>query len=209
MHPIVLTALLTVANVLGAGMIVPQVTRLRRYHHAAGVSAVGTGVGLALNGWWIAYGINAELWGVLPVSVTAAALYAVVAVQLTRRLGVMATLRPMGFGAGVLGMAPLPLLIIGGWSAAAVAIGISYSVQFAPALVASLRTTDPAGVSATTWAMAAIEAAIWFGYGTITSDPALLIGGAGGGLTAVAILARLAMARPDLRRIPVARSIPM
>ena len=45
MSPIVLSSMLVVANIMGAGMIVPQVVRLRRYRNTRGISASWIGVG--------------------------------------------------------------------------------------------------------------------------------------------------------------------
>ncbi|MCZ7627998.1 MAG: hypothetical protein M5U19_02380 [Microthrixaceae bacterium] len=46
-----------------------------------------------------------------------------------------------------------------------------------------------------TWAMAWVEAAIWFVHGLATGDLALLVGGAGGALAATIILVRLFIPR--------------
>ena len=53
MQSLVLSALVVVANILGVGMILPQVWRLGR-GSAGGVSGAWIGVGIGLNGWWLA-----------------------------------------------------------------------------------------------------------------------------------------------------------
>ena len=49
--------MLVVANVMGAGMIVPQVARLNRLKTTEGISAAWIGVGLAMNLWpgWVGF----------------------------------------------------------------------------------------------------------------------------------------------------------
>lgn len=191
MHPVILTALITVANVLGVGMIVPQVRKLGGPNSSAsGVSGAWVGVGIALNGWWLAYATNGQLWGMIPVSLGAAVLYVAMAVLLIRRTGFSA-IRSLLAGLVLLGSLPLPFLVFDGWEMAGLAIGASYALQFVPAAAVAVRSDDVSGISTTTWVMALIEAAIWWGYGVSSDDRALVIGGAGATLTSAIILIRL------------------
>lgn len=184
---VVLPFLVVVANVLGAGMIVPQVHQLRRQRSVAGVSIVWVGVGVAMNSWWLAYALTQSLWGMVPVSVAGALLYAVIAFQFLRITG---PAKLGGFAAGLLGlgMVPLPALLAGGWTAAGVAIGLSYAVQFAPAAITAIRADRLDGISASTWSMALFEAVVWFTYGVSIGDTALVLGGAGGTVMSTVIL---------------------
>lgn len=192
MHPLILTALLAMANILGVGMIVPQVARLGgRNGSAGGVSGAWIGVGIALNGWWLAYGITQQLWGLVPVSLLAAILYLTMAALLTRRCG-FGSLTSVTAGFVAVGLLPAPFLLTDGWTAAGVAVGVSYGLQFTPAAAVAVRSEDVSGVSLTTWSMALIEAGIWFGYGLSSGDAPLVIGGAGAAVTSMIILARLA-----------------
>jgi uncharacterized protein with PQ loop repeat len=190
----VLAVLLVVANVLGAGMIVPQVLRLHRVRSADGLSGVWVGVGIAMNGWWTAYGLAESLWGILPVSSTAAVLYAVMAVQYLGLVGRPGT-RPVAVGLGGIALVPLPFLLVGGWPAAGLVVGLTYAVQFVPAAVAAVRAADLSGISPTTWAMAWTEAVIWIVYGLARDDRALLVGGTGGALAATVILVEVVRSR--------------
>ena len=188
---VVLPILLVVANVMGAGMIVPQVARLHRVRSVDGLSGIWVGVGVAMNNWWSAYGIAESLWGILPVSLTASVLYVVMAIQYLGIVGRVG-LRPILVGAVTFGGFPLPFLAFGGWSTAGVAIGLCYAVQFLPAAYSAVRSDDLSAVSPVTWTMAWIEAVIWVIYGISTGDNALLVGGTGGSLAASVILVRLA-----------------
>ncbi len=195
----VLSAFVLIANVLGAGMIVPQLLRLRRLRSSAGVSATWIGISLAMNLWWVVYGVSQGLYGMVPVSVVASLLYATIATDLHRLDGPPSTQRVLR---GAMAIAPVPLLfaIVGGWAAAGLVIGLIYAIQFTPATVAAFRTTNLAGVSGSTWVMALGEAAIWFVYGWTQGDIALLIGGAGGAIMSALIVLRIAsLSGPSLR----------
>ena len=190
----VLAALLVVANIMGAGMIVPQVVRLHRVRSADGLSGVWVGLGIAMNSWWVAYGLAESLWGILPVSIAAAALYLVMTAQYLGLVGRVG-LRPLLVGFLGLAIVPLPFLVVGGWSAAGLVVGLAYAIQFVPAAVAAVRESDLTGISSTTWVMAWIEAVIWVIYGLTSGDRALLIGGTGGAIAAGVILVEVARFR--------------
>ncbi|MFV0316123.1 MAG: hypothetical protein ACK5O2_04065 [Microthrixaceae bacterium] len=187
---IVLPILLVIANVMGAGMIAPQVVRLHRLRTVEGLSGAWVGIGVGMNNWWSAYGLAESLWGILPVSITASVLYVVMAFQYFGIVG-RRGLRPLLWGMIGFGLFPVPFLVAGGWEIAGVAIGLCYGVQFLPAAYTSVRSADLSGVSPVTWTMAFVEAVIWVTYGLYTGDKALLIGGTGGSLASGIILCRL------------------
>ncbi len=189
MSSVLLSLLLVVANVLGAAMALPQAVRLLRTRSTAGVSAVWAGVSIAMNVWWLVYGLAERLWGLVPVSAVATAIYLVVAGALVRLRGPGA-LRPLATGL-VIGALPLPVLVVGGWPAAGVAIGVGYGLQLAPAVVAAYRTRELEGVAPATWIMAFGESAIWLAYGLALADPALLVGGTCGVVFPSMLLGRL------------------
>jgi uncharacterized protein with PQ loop repeat len=196
---LVLPTAVAIATVMGAGMIVPQVVRLHRTRVVTGLSGTWVGLGLAMNAWWIAYATAEQLWGLLPVSVGALVLYLVITAQYLWLVG-SAGARPIL--QGLAGAAALPgvVLVVGGWTATGLAIGLAYAIQFSPAVVTALRSVDLAGISPVSWAMAWIEAVIWCSYGLAMGDAALVVGGGGGALMATVILTRLWMvARPTLR----------
>ncbi len=188
----VMPILLIVANVFGAGMILPQVNRLRLARTLDGVSATWVGVGIAMNLWWIAYALPNELWGLLPVSSIAAGLYLVMAWYVVTIAGA-AGLRPLMIGLCLFGSVPLIALVVGGLPGAGLAIGLSYGAQFAPAAATAVRAVGTAGISGTTWTMGLVEALIWLLYGVTLRDWALVIGGGGSTLMAAVIVIRLAL----------------
>lgn len=195
----VLTILLAIANVMGAGMIVPQVLRIRRRRSADGLSGAWVGVGIGLNVWWFLYATAEHLWGLLPVSIGAGVLYGVMAAQLTGIDGRRA-LGAIGRGIAIAGLVPAAALVGAGWTAAGLTLGSAYAVQFAPATAAALRAPSVEGISPLTWTMALLEALIWLTYGLATADAALQVGGTGGAVMAAIILGRVALGDRRPRR---------
>lgn len=178
------------ANVLGGFMTAPQAIRLLRTHNTQGVSSPWAGVGIAMNSWWLLYGVQNGIPELIPLSAVAAGLYATIAVLCVRVNG--RTELPGLIGVGLtLGLIPLPFLLIGGWPAAGVVIGVSYGAQFVPALISALRTREPKGIAPVTWVMAWTEAALWLVFSATIVDVPLMIGGGSGLLVATAILVRL------------------
>jgi uncharacterized protein with PQ loop repeat len=191
-----LNSLVVLATVLGSWMAFPQARRLARTRRIEGVSAVWIGVSLAINGWWLTYGLAAGVWALVPVSAISLVLYASMAMFYVATVG-RPSLTPMALGVFGLGMIPLPFLIIGGWQLAAIAVGLSYGIQLLPAVVSACRTRDLVGVSASTWLIAWVEAALWLVYGLGVGDMALTLAGVVGVAMASIILARLALTGHD------------
>lgn len=189
---LVLNLLVITASVLGSWMAFPQARRLVRTRDVGGVSASWIGVSMALNSWWIAYGVAAHVWAVIPVSIVSLALYVTIAVVFVQTAGRDAVGGLLG-GSLLLGMIPLPFVLYGGWEFAGFAIGLCYGLQLLPAVVGVYRTRELTGVSAATWFIAALEATIWFVYGLGVSDIALVFAGAVGTAMSVLILGRLAV----------------
>jgi uncharacterized protein with PQ loop repeat len=190
--PLLLNLLVIVATVLGSWMAFPQARRIARTRRVDGVSATWIGVSLAINAWWLTYGLVAGVWALLPVSIISLVLYGVMAWFFVLAAG-RAAVPGLALGVFGLGMVPLPFLLIGGWELAGVAVGLSYGVQLLPAVVASLRTSVLSGVSSTTWIIAAVESMLWLAYGLGVGDIALTLAGLVGVVMASVILVRLAV----------------
>jgi uncharacterized protein with PQ loop repeat len=189
---IALNSLVVIATILGSWMAFPQARRLARTRRVEGVSATWIGVSLAINGWWLTYGLAAGVWALVPVSAISLVLYATMAVVYLSTVGRIAV-APFAVGFCVLGMIPLPFLVVGGWELAGIAVGLSYGVQLLPAVVAACRTRDLVGVSASTWLIAFVESGLWLVYGIGVSDIALTLAGTVGLAMSSVILARLAV----------------
>ena len=189
---LVLTLIVVVATVLGSWMAFPQARRIARTRRVDGVSPTWIGVSLAINGWWLTYGLTVGVWALVPVSIVSLLLYGAMGWFFVRSVGRPA-LPGLALGVFGLGMVPLPFLMVGGWELAGVAVGLSYGVQLLPAVVASLRTSLLSGVSSATWIIAFVEAGLWLVYGVGVGDVALTLAGAVGMTLASVILARLAV----------------
>lgn len=181
-----------VANVLGAGMAYPQARKLIRTGRTDGVSTVWVGISMAMNAWWLVYGVVMEVWALVPVSSVSLLLYSTIGVVMLRSVGPSA-LRGIGLGIAGLGLLPVPFLLAGGWALAGGVIGLGYGVQLAPAVITAFRTSELGGVAAGTWVLALVEAALWLLYGSYVADSALLAGGGIGIGMASLILGRLAV----------------
>ena len=189
---LLLNFLVVVATVLGSWMAFPQARRIARTRRVDGVSSTWIGVSLAINSWWLTYGLVAGIWALVPVSIISLLLYGVMAWFFVLSVG-RAAVPGLALGVFGLGMVPLPFLLVGGWELAGVAVGLSYGVQLLPAVVASLRTSALSGVSSTTWIIASLEAVLWLAYGLGVGDAALTLAGLVGVVMASVILVRLAI----------------
>jgi len=186
-----LLPLLVLANVLGVGMIVPQAVRLGRTRTVDGVSATWVGGSMAMNLWWLGYGLESQLWGLIPVSSGALVVYGIIALQL-RLLAGPNTVLPLLASIGSVSAVLVTILATSGWPSVGLALGLAYGLQFAPAAAKVLQPGPHAGVAPSTWLMAVTEAAIWVVYGLAVADRALILGGMGGTVMATIILVRLA-----------------
>ncbi len=186
------------ATILGVGMLVPQVLDMARTNNFRGVSLSWIGGGVAINGGWLAYALAANLRGLLPVSIGAIVLYLAMLVMMSRESSAMLR-RSMVSGAAVVSLFAISGLV-GGVAALGLVIALTYSAQFAPAAWSALFAEDSSGVSAPTWVMACIEAAIWAVYGFTRGDTALFVGGIGAGCMSLLVLVGLsgvASEKPD------------
>ena len=187
MTAVVLSGVVVIANVAGAGMILPQVLRLRRSSSVDGISPTWVGVGIALNSWWVLYAIGSGVLAIAPVAFGGATFYTVIAVEYARITG--RRLEPaLATGLVVATSGPLLAWAVGGWSTVGIVLGLSYGIQFAPAVATAVRASSVAAVSTGTWGLAWIEAVGWLVYGLAIMDAALILGGTGGGIMSATIL---------------------
>lgn len=186
---IALIAALILASVLGVGMLIPQTRKIFHTGDLSGVSPEWIGFGLALNSAWLGYGFDNQLWGVIPVSVGALVLYIAMAYGVHHHTtGDLSRL--LASTTGLLAALGLTA-VLGGASALPIAIGLAYTVQFAPAAIEAVKSVRLTGIATSTWSMALAEAIIWAIYGAHVRDLALVIGGIGASLMATVILTQV------------------
>lgn len=198
-----LTAVVIAANVLGGAMAIPQARKLLRSRRVEGVSPVWAAVSVTVNAAWVPYGIAVGDLGIVPVSVVSVVAYLAIAIGICR-FGSATPLRvimPMIASSVAVLAVPALVLVARGWAAAGVALGLLYGVQLAPAVVAVYRNADVSGVSAATWVIAFVEAALWGVYGLGRLDAGLVSLAASGMIMASLVLARLVVRRPRRSRV--------
>jgi uncharacterized protein with PQ loop repeat len=201
----VMTLIVVMANALGAGMAIPQAVRLIRGRRTDGVSTVWAAMSIAVNSWWLAYGVGTGDPAIVPVAAVSVAAYGAVAVALARFCPGRspADLVAPLVAATTVGVIPLLALQVGGWPATGIALGAIYGVQLSPAVIKVYRSADVGGVSAATWMLAWSEAVSWGIYGVAKGDAGLTAFGVTGFAVSTAILARLVShptARPGRSR---------
>ncbi len=179
------------ATLLGGATALPQARRLVRTRQVAGVSSMWAGISVAVNSWWIAYGIGIADWAIVPVAVVSVFAYFAIAASLIR-FSIDRRSTVVAMGVGTLGaLLPLPALALGGWPAAGIALGAIYGIQLSPAVIEVYRSHDVAGVAAATWVLTWTEALLWGVYGFPRRDLGLLALAATGMLLSSAVLVRL------------------
>ncbi len=193
--PFFLLVPVALANVFGVGMLVPQALRLARRRCVSGVSPTWIGVGVAINAGWLIYAAQREVYGLIPVSLGSLVLYLVMANAMYRID--QATFTRAVIAALVVSNVLAWSMAVDGVGTLGLALAGLYTVQFAPASVSAVRTSDLDGVAPSTWVMAFVEAVIWAGYGAAISDVAVLLGGAGASVMSAVVLVRLAGGWPS------------
>lgn len=186
----------TIATILGVGMLIPQAVDMARTRDFGGVSGAWIGGGLAVNGGWLVYAYVADLPGLVPVSLGGFGIYAAMSVMVAQES--RGLLLRLVVAAAVVGMAFTVAGLQGGEGALGLAIAFTYAAQFSPAAWGALRADDPSGVSVATWVMAFMEAVIWAIYGQYRADLALTVGGTGAALMSALVL--LGLWRAQSRR---------
>ncbi len=201
-----LTLVVVLANVLGAVMALPQAHKLLRNRSVEGVSVTWAAASAAVNACWAVYAVGVGDLGILPVSIISVGSYTAIGLGIVHFSPTPATrlLLPATAAAVVVTTIPLLALLVGGWLAAGLALGALYGVQLLPAVVAVYRAVDVSGVSAATWVLAFVEAALWGVYGYTIRDAGLLtLAGTGLGMSSL-VMARLVVQRPSRLRVALA-----
>jgi uncharacterized protein with PQ loop repeat len=189
---LMLNTIVVAATVLGSGMALPQARRLFRTRRVEGVSSSWIGVSIALNAWWLAYGMWVGVYALVLVSGVSLLLYLSIGGLYSRATGRRGVIGIIG-GAAALGAVPLPFLMVGGWASAGLVVGLCYGLQLLPAVVAAYRSDELSGISAGTWIIAFGESTLWLVYGLGVGDVALIAGGTAGMAMSGLILGRLAI----------------
>ena len=181
-------AAVILATIMAWWSLIPQIRKLIRTADPSGVSGTWPAIGLVSNAGWTAYLWSQHLWAAVPSTSVMVVFYLIV-LRTLRRAG-------LHLGAAVVrGILSIAVLVVtfalGSWGALGLVLGWAYVPQLAPAIWAAYRVSDPAGISAGTWALIGIEAVLWMVYGGLLSDAPVMIFGAVGVVAAALILVRV------------------
>ena len=170
----------------------PQLRRLRRTGDVRGVSFTTTTLSISSELGWLIYLSGEGLWSALPETILTIGVNIVLTVALVRARArwVGAAGTASAWGAVLVGAR-----VIGGAPAIAVALSVTYAVQLVPSVWAAWRAWCPSGVAPGAWSVRLVQSLLWGVYGLVRHDPPLLVLGAIGSVTSLAVLARLVMTR--------------
>lgn len=183
------------ATVVAVGGLAPQVARLRRTGDCAGLCLAWPLLGGVTEAGWVAYTFESGLWLALVPSVILMAFDVSLAVLIVRRAeATLVAPALVAMWAGVLILVTATL----GWPALGLVLGGSYAVQIAPLLWSAFRTADPSGIAPLTWVAALVEFALWWWYGLVTDDRAIVVMALIGLATSAALVARAHVAHHRL-----------
>jgi uncharacterized protein with PQ loop repeat len=196
---VIATTLGVIGTVLGVVRAWPQVREVAVHRQTAGVSVQTWALTLLNNASWLTLGV---VIGAVPIVISnllsaVGSIAVLAAVQLQRHERRLARIA----AAGLAGAAVVGLTSIGGATALTVLATVLAISMFLPQLLLVLRS-GAAGVSATTWLVTAVSAAIWLVYAFALGRPSI-------GVCQVVILpaslliAHRAFRRQTVRRAPV------
>lgn len=189
-------AFMSVASVLGVGLIAPQTWSIIRSHNAAGVSVTGLVCSCVSYAGWISFALHLLDLPMLVSLVFPFVLEAVTLVLALRWRG-----ETGGMSAAVIWSSALLLASLVGWSTLGVLLAVSIVWGYGPAVVEAWRAKDVSGVSVLAWRVRVLDGLAWASYGLFSTQPESLVYGSAAAALAVGVLAGLGRVRT--RRVPV------
>lgn len=182
----------SMATVLAATQLLPQVLRLRRDRTTSGLSPTWALLGVSINVGWILYRWSQELWWGIPSPVIAASLYLATLVMINR---LEPRMRWAKFAAIALLGAFTGAAAAGGWLAVGTLLAVSSGAQAAPLLWTAFRSHELRGVAPEVWMIGLTQAFLWGHYGWWHGDMALMVYAATTATVSVTMLSRYAYVR--------------
>lgn len=171
------------ATTMTVTFLLPQIVKLVRTGDSTGVSGTWPALGFVINVGWFLYMTSQQLWlATLAPFVTFVA-YAVILWALGRT---GRDLRSSYVRGAVFTVIMVAFGLMGGWGTLGVALGLSYGIQLTPSVWTAYRTSNPSGVSPTTWWIGLAEALLWGAFGLYHHDAGIItfaiVGSVGSGL---------------------------
>ena len=170
----------------------PQLRRLRRTGDVMGVALSTATLSVAGEAGWLIYLSGEKLWSALPESLLSLLVSLVLSIAIRRAgaRGMVAIGAAAAWGAALVGAR-----VVGGPTAIAAMLSVTYAVQLVPSVWTAWRAWCPSGVAPGSWTVRLVQSLLWGTYGAGRGDPPLLILGIIGTAASTAVLARLAMTR--------------
>ncbi len=203
---VLLFGALTASSVL---LFVPQLLRLVRFKDPAGLSAASLLFGSVNYLGWTVYLLDSRSWGLFAVNIAAGVVwFAVVALAFRSIRPGRSWWPPLAWSLVLSGVVLLDRPALGS------VLGAGALLTYTPQAVGVWRSASLAGVSATTWSIAAVEGALWL----VESLRDGLVGGVAFGvivlvaaasvLTAVAVRRERGAGREPLSPVPPDPTVP-
>lgn len=179
-------AFMSVASVLGVGLIAPQTWSIVRTHNAAGVSVTGLVCSCISYAGWIAFALH-----LADVAMLVSLLFPFVLEAITLGLAIKWYGETTGIGSAVVWLTALLVAGLVGWSALGGLLALSIVWGYGPAVVEAWRAADVSGVSVLAWRMRAIDGLVWAAYGIGAAQIESLAYGTAAATLAAAVLVGL------------------
>lgn len=181
---------MTVASLLGIGLIAPQALRIMRTHNAAGVSVTGLVCSCISYAGWVSFAVH-----LLDIPMLVSLLLPFVLETITLVLAVRWNGETGGMTIAGCWLAAVVSASLIGWPALGALLAISIVWGYGPAVVEAWRAPDVSGVSVLAWRVRVLDGLAWASYGLVTTQSESLVYGTAAASLAVGVLVGLARAR--------------
>ena len=181
---------MTVASVLGVGLIAPQTSRILRTRNAAGVSVAGLVCSCISYIGWISFALH-----LLDIPMLVSLLLPFILEAITLGLAIRWGGELHGLSTCWIWLTALLVASMIGWSALGTLLAISIVWGYGPAVVEAWRAADVSGVSVVAWRVRVIDGLAWASYGLFSDQKESLIYGSAAAALACGVLSGLSRER--------------
>jgi len=181
---------MTVASVLGVGLIAPQTWRIMRTSNAAGVSVTGLVCSCISYAGWVSFALH-----LLDIPMLVSLLFPFVLEAVTLALAIRWGGELAGLSTCWIWLAALVVAGLIGWAALGSLLAVSIVWGYGPAVLEAWRAADISGVSVVAWRVRVVDGLAWASYGLGSDQTESLIYGTTAAGLAIGVLAGLRRAR--------------
>jgi len=189
------------ALVVTAIAVIPQTARMIRTRSTAGVSPVWAMLGAVSTGVWTAYTAARGLWWATAADALACLSYVSAVVVLARHgVGPRLTAGALWLAVFVISYLAADLAGVG------IVLAFAFIVQVAPSIWTAYRSGDLSGASIVTWRLTLAEGVLWFSYGWMKGDAAVVAFGLFAAIASVLMISRISRYATNQTRVPCSRA---